>query len=325
MMIRSCDNSRYNFDLGIIPMEVQNFEEVNTIYDDYNSAGPAPIWTADAFPFVFSTNRNSKGLDFDLTYYNCFISFGGVSGSFQISADPESLPFVDSINSEFNEWGPYLVYDDYDGYINWDYYWYPDTVRIFYTSDMNGNLDIYCQVSINKSDNESLNTVWTIDALNSSSDDGYFCLHDGAVNDREICYFTSNREGTFDIFRAVGEPGVLIETSETLEVTKVDILSGSSDDKCPYIVNDMMVFTSNRDGGFGGYDLWYSIYDGSEWSAPVNFGFSINTEYDEYRPIIIPTEPETFLNDMLIFSSNRPGGIGGYDLYYTGMKKHGDY
>ena len=45
-----------------------------------------------------------------------------------------------------------------------------------------------------------------------------------------------------------------------------------------------MVFTSNRQGGFGGFDLWYSIFDGTEWSEPKNFGERINTEYDEYRP-----------------------------------------
>jgi len=33
-------------------------------------------------------------------------------------------------------------------------------------------------------------------------------------------------------------------------------LSGSSDDKCPFIYEDRMVFASDRDGGFGGYDLY---------------------------------------------------------------------
>jgi hypothetical protein len=86
-----------------------------------------------------------------------------------------------------------------------------------------------------------------------------------------------------------------------------------------------MVFASNRDGGYGGYDLWYASYDGSEWSEPVNFGPDINTEHDEFRPIIMSTDANKYLNDLLIFSSNRPGGKGGYDLYYTGMKRITDY
>ena len=26
-------------------------------------------------------------------------------------------------------------------------------------------------------------------------------------------------------------------------------------------------------------------------------------------------------NDLMVFSSNRPGGLGGYDLYYVGIDK----
>jgi hypothetical protein len=82
----------------------------------------------------------------------------------------------------------------------------------------------------------------------------------------------------------------------------------------------MMVFVSDRPGGFGGFDLYYSTFDGSAWSDPVNFGEKINTEYDEYRPIILETDRRFFMNDFMIFSSNRPGGMGGFDLYYAGLK-----
>ena len=80
-----------------------------------------------------------------------------------------------------------------------------------------------------------------------------------------------------------------------------------------------MVFASNRNNGYGGYDLWYSVYSGSGWGGPVNFGPEINTEYDEYRPAI--EEFSDSKNDLMIFSSNRPGGKGGFDLYYAGIAK----
>jgi len=82
----------------------------------------------------------------------------------------------------------------------------------------------------------------------------------------------------------------------------------------------MIVFTSDREGGFGGFDLWYSVYNGQEWSAPVNLGEDINTEYDEYRPVVVAAG-EGFINDLMIFSSNRPGGKGGFDLYYAGIPR----
>jgi hypothetical protein len=78
-----------------------------------------------------------------------------------------------------------------------------------------------------------------------------------------------------------------------------------------------MVFVSNRPGGLGGYDLWYSKLINNSWSKPINFGSPINTKYDEYRPIIV--KYKDIRNDLMIFSSNRPGGFGGFDLYYIGI------
>ena len=80
-----------------------------------------------------------------------------------------------------------------------------------------------------------------------------------------------------------------------------------------------MVFTSNRAGGYGGYDLYYSKFVSGKWLKPVNFGAKINTSADEYRPII--RREEGFDNDFMIFSSNKAGGLGGFDLYYVGIDK----
>lgn len=53
--------------------------------------------------------------------------------------------------------------------------------------------------------------------------------------------------------------------------------------------------------------------------SATKFGDKINSEYDEYRPIIVPFGE--FDDTMLIFSSNRPGGKGGFDLYAARTKK----
>jgi hypothetical protein len=82
---------------------------------------------------------------------------------------------------------------------------------------------------------------------------------------------------------------------------------------------NILVFSSNRPGGYGGFDLYFCIYQNGVWSNPVNFGEKINTPYDEYRPI---THYEySYDNNLLVFSSNRPGGLGGFDLYYVGIPK----
>jgi hypothetical protein len=119
----------------------------------------------------------------------------------------------------------------------------------------------------------------------------------------------------------VSDAGKPVEQSPGLTVDKIAQLSSGADDKCPYINGNMMVFTSDREGGFGGFDLWFSFYDGGGWSAPENFGATINSEYDEYRPVVVSTVENGFLTDMMIFSSDRPGGKGLFDLYYVGITR----
>lgn len=322
LMLQACDQPRHNLDVAIIPRDVTNLTEVNSSYDDYNSAGPI-MWASDGFSLLFSTNRKSNGANFDLISFSCFLLLDQVDASFEIWPDPMEIPLIDSINSTFNEWGPYLTVDIVQHQIQGVPIY--DTARIFFSSDRSGNQDIYCWYLSPTEYLSPLHSLGLINGLNTEYADGYLCLHQDTLSDQETCYFSSDRGSTFDIYQAVGEANRRIETSDSLQISKMESLSSSSDDKCPYIINNMMVFTSNRNGGYGGFDLWYSVFEDGAWSAPVNFGPEINTAYDEYRPIIIPTQPELFLNDMLIFSSNRPGGIGGFDLYYVGMNKRGTY
>ena len=79
-----------------------------------------------------------------------------------------------------------------------------------------------------------------------------------------------------------------------------------------------MVFASDREGGYGGFDLYYSVFSDEQWSQPQNFGSQINTEHDEYRPITFDFAGYK----IMIFSSNRPGGKGGFDLYSVVINNH---
>ena len=76
----------------------------------------------------------------------------------------------------------------------------------------------------------------------------------------------------------------------------------------------MLFFVSNRPGGQGGMDIWYSIL-GSDgrWGKPVNPGKSINTAGDEFSPYLY------FTGRTLYFSSNGRESFGGHDIYVTRM------
>ena len=190
---------------------------------------------------------------------------------------------------------------------------------LLYASNDGGNLDIQYVENLNQ---ETYTTPKKVAFLNSSKDDAYPSFTWNSSYYSSV-YFCSNRDGDFDIYKTDLDSskdllGNLSDTAAKL-ITKEAVLSSAGDDKCPYISGNVMVFTSNRPGGFGGFDLYYSLLVNGKWSEPVNFGPAINTQYDEYRPIIesIPG----FTNDFMIFSSNRPGGKGGFDLYYVGVKK----
>lgn len=78
----------------------------------------------------------------------------------------------------------------------------------------------------------------------------------------------------------------------------------------------MLFFVSNRPGGMGGMDIWYSIL-GSDgrWGKPVNPGKTINTSGDEFSPFIY------FNGRTLYFSSNGRESFGGHDIYVTRMDR----
>lgn len=63
--------------------------------------------------------------------------------------------------------------------------------------------------------------------------------------------------------------------------------------------------------GYGDFDLYTSYDTPTGWSEPVNLGAAVNTEFVETAPALSPDK------SALYFSSNRPGGYGGYDLYVS--------
>lgn len=76
----------------------------------------------------------------------------------------------------------------------------------------------------------------------------------------------------------------------------------------------MLYFSSNRPGGMGGKDLWYSVLnEKGKWEEPVNLGKTVNTAGDEMSPFI------HFDGHTLYFSSDGRPGMGGFDIYKTRM------
>lgn len=306
------------------PQNPANFTKINSEYDDYNSAAPP----GTEFPLCFSSTRNSKGANFSLIYKLLSFTFDNETGSLnygEIDLNNVNLNYVsknsnindalNKINSEFDEFGPYLLPQG-EKYTETNIYKLYQSYLFLYSNNSNGNQDIKFTQNLNDVFYENPKEI---KFLNSEFDDAYPSFN----KDLSELYFTSNRNKNFDIYKtSIDKKMYLVDfltnTNNAL-IIKDSILSSDYDDKCPFIYNNIIVFTSNRPGGFGGYDLYFSHFISGKWTTPQNFGERINTAYDEYRPIIKGVNE--FENDLMIFSSNRLGGLGGFDLYYVGISK----
>ena len=81
---------------------------------------------------------------------------------------------------------------------------------------------------------------------------------------------------------------------------------------------DWLFFAADIAGaGIGGFDIYKSVYTPTGWSEQENLGDSINTDFWESSPAISPDKR------ALYFSSTRPGGYGGADLYVSYLKPNG--
>lgn len=146
-------------------------------------------------------------------------------------------------------------------------------------------------------------------AFNTNKNEGMSTL---VRNNRTMFFTACGREGvlgTCDIWEA---------DIEHLQIKRAGALDGYSNSpnwesqaaiSCD---GSTLYFASNREGGFGGTDIWYSrqLADG-RWSDPINLGPRINTHLDEEAPFI------TNDSKTLYFASTGHPGMGEQDIFVS--------
>jgi outer membrane protein OmpA-like peptidoglycan-associated protein/tetratricopeptide (TPR) repeat protein len=81
-----------------------------------------------------------------------------------------------------------------------------------------------------------------------------------------------------------------------------------------------LIFTGcNFPDGYGSCDLYISYLTTEGWSTPQNLGSRINTEFWESAPSLSPDKRD------LYFSSGRPDGYGGKDIYVSHRLPNGKW
>jgi Tol biopolymer transport system component len=154
--------------------------------------------------------------------------------------------------------------------------------------------------------------------VNSASDDNAPSFFENDELNAGQLYFVSSRPG------GLGGQDIYL-SNQALDgsfgpAALVSELSSLNTDSRPSIRHDGLeiILQSNRPGSFGtALDLWVATRESAldAWSTPVNLGSSINTTSIENNANLSSDRVTLF------FSSDRPGGLGGLDLYVTTRSK----
>lgn len=152
-------------------------------------------------------------------------------------------------------------------------------------------------------------------------------MHDAgiglSVDGKQLMMFRTNQSLTGgDIYNSKLENGQWSEPSlftsphynedEPIKGVNTSYIEPSA---CMNNDRDVLIFSSNRPGGYGGLDLYRVVRlpDG-QWSYAVNLGPTINTPFNEDAPHLYSD------NKTLYFSSKGHRNMGGYDIFKTVLR-----
>ena len=129
--------------------------------------------------------------------------------------------------------------------------------------------------------------------LNSAFDDDYPTL-----SRSNNLYFSSNREGNYDIYVSHFSDNGFSEPRRLESIMNTPSFEGH-----PFIAADesYLIFSSDRPGQLGEADLYISFKgQENEWLEPINMGGKINSPFHEAAPYVSPD------GKYLFFCSFRP-------------------
>jgi outer membrane protein OmpA-like peptidoglycan-associated protein/tetratricopeptide (TPR) repeat protein len=162
-----------------------------------------------------------------------------------------------------------------------------------------------------------LNTKWHDGPAAVSADGKTMYFNSESFNEKK--QFERDKEmnlklGQVFLYKAVkdgdkwGEPQLLPFNSKEWSTQNPSI---SADGKTLY-------FSSDRTGTMGGQDIWkVEVKGNNSYGEPENLGPKVNTEGKESFPFVTA-------DNKLYFSTDRPGGLGGLDVFVMDLNKGTD-
>ena len=289
--------------------EVENFKKVNTRQDEW-----APRWgnMSKYNQIIFSSNREGstgKGTD----------QWTGVPFSDLYKTDKPK-----SKNTEWpGEWSPVSMLDE-SGVLNTGVNEAEASANLKGTSlyftkcpqDKKKVQGCYIYRTVKKGKG------WDEPQLVNLGPDSFNYVHPFITSNELTIYFASNKPGGYggyDLYKATRTK----KSQEFGNITNLGpVVNTAAQEVFPALRGDtLLYFSSDGHPGMGGLDIYYSSLRDGEYTFPENLMSPINSSWDEIgimfdeSEVLDPKSKSPYLAKGY-FSSNRPGGRGGDDIYY---------
>lgn len=186
-----------------------------------------------------------------------------------------------------------------------------------------GGNDIWASVRVGRSDSRGWGLPVNMGkVINTSTNEVAANYLFGSFGRDHKFFFSSGRAG------GLGETDIYVSDipvgGEFGIPANVVELNSIYNDTCFWIRDDglELIFSSTRRGFNnepGSFDLWASTRDSLDqrWSEPKMLDSAINSDFIEVNPQLSDN------GETLIFTSGRPGGLGGQDIYITHRRRVG--
>lgn len=234
-----------------------------------------PVLSGDGKYIIYLSNMDPLTKDIDM--YGCDKAGGDTW------KEQKKLHFTVN-NPKLNLEGAYFI--SYDG------------KRMLYTSKKSGGVGKYDIWETKKNGDKWSNPINFGKPLNSDNNDGFPSLSP----DNKTIYFS--RCATMSKSNCEGCKIMMAERGNTMVKTPVALPSNinTGNSIAPLILadNKTLIYSSNKQGGKGGYDLFLTRYENGKWADPISLDY-INSSADE-KFISIPAK-----GDIAYFSKQIEG------------------
>jgi outer membrane protein OmpA-like peptidoglycan-associated protein len=142
-------------------------------------------------------------------------------------------------------------------------------------------------------------------------------MHPSIDTENNILYFSSNQGENDDYDLYLSKMDSLGKFST---IQKLPQVNSAANEAFPYVFKNLLFFASNREGGMGNYDVYYSKMEEGQLSTPVLLPSPINSGSDDFSLSLLDSLPLGF------FSSNRKKDTldNSYVIRFKGLSGNSD-